>query len=190
MKRLFILSIGLLGMGATLLAQDSGGPMTLRLAAKSIRHAQVFDARDIVVTEGTAIDEAVMVKFHACDKIVFGEGFHLAPGAEMVATVEESCKDGGEAAQGLDLSASSITIGPNPFTDRTTAIVELSAAAVVNLQIYDLGGRMVSEPLPGANLEAGAHQIRLDLSDLPSGSYFYRAQLGEVQKTGKLVRLE
>lgn len=103
------------------------------------------------MTEGTAIDEAVMVKFQACDKIVFGEGFHLPPGAEMVATVKENCKTSGDAAQGLDLQGTSIAIGPNPFTDQTTAIVELPASAAVQLQIYDLEGRVVAEPLSGAN---------------------------------------
>lgn len=179
-------------MGGGLFAQDSGGPLTqptLRLASKSIRHAQVFESDQIVVTEGTSIDEQVKVKFHACDKIVFEEGFKLAPGAEMTATVEENCKHGREF-QEMRTAKPTVSIGPNPFADQTYLNLDLPTSVSVQVQIYDLEGRMVAEPLSGAKWEVGSHRVQLNLSNLPSGSYFYRLKAGEILQTGKLIRVE
>ena len=184
--------MGLLGMVGILSAQDSGGPMTggrVTLEGKSIRHTQKFTGESILVTDGTSIDEAVQVDFHACDKIVFGEGFTLTAGAEMTASVEENCKDG-RTFQEMWIADPGLTIGPNPFVERTQLQLELPEPAPVTLEIFDLEGRKVAAPLTGARIEAGSHQIELSLTDLPSGSYIYRAQIGDVQKAGKLLRMK
>jgi len=189
---MILTAMGLLGMAGILSAQDSGGPMNgkqLRLESKSIRSAQSFEGQIILVTKGTAIDEAVSVNFHACDKIVFEEGFSLAPGAEMTASVEENCKDGREF-QEMRLAQPGLTIGPNPFVDWTQVQLDLPESAVVSLEVFDLEGRRVAAPLTDSKIEAGSHHVQLDLSDLPAGSYIYRARIGEIRKTGKLLRLQ
>ena len=107
----------------------------------------------------------------------------------MVATVEENCKDG-RAFQEMRLADPGLTIGPNPFVERTQVQLELPEPAPVTLEIFDLEGRKVAAPLTGSQLEAGSHQIELTLTDLPSGSYIYRARIGDVHKAGKLLRLK
>ncbi len=192
MKRMILIAMGLLGMAGILSAQDSGGPMTgkrLALEGKSIRNTQAFEGHSILVTQGTAIEQAIQVTFHACDKIVFEEGFTLVDGAEMTATVEENCKDG-RAFTEMSGGVPELNIGPNPFMDQTQVKLELSEPAIVTLEIFTLEGRRVAAPISGTQIEAGSHRIQLNLADLPSGSYIYRAQIGETLKRGKLIRLE
>lgn len=74
---------------------------------------------------------------------------------------------------------------PNPFGDGTTIRVALSAPAEIDMEVYDVRGRLVTRRVvPRA--AAGLREFRFDAVDsrgqaLPSGVYFYRVRaLGEV----------
>ncbi|MBT6581687.1 MAG: T9SS type A sorting domain-containing protein, partial [Bacteroidetes Order II. Incertae sedis bacterium] len=83
---------------------------------------------------------------------------------------------------------------PNPFNPTTTIQFGLPAAADVQVQVFDLTGRMVMT-VPSKTFTAGAkHSVRLNASTLASGSYYYRvlASLsgGTEVKVGSFVLLK
>jgi uncharacterized protein (DUF1501 family) len=71
---------------------------------------------------------------------------------------------------------------PNPFNPRTTITYTLSAAAPVSLRIFDAQGRLIQTLVQGPR-PAGPHAVRFDAGHLPSGTYFYRLETPEGQKT-------
>ncbi|MEM1042019.1 MAG: DUF1501 domain-containing protein [Bacteroidota bacterium] len=61
---------------------------------------------------------------------------------------------------------------PNPFTAHTTIRFRLAEAGPVRLRVLDVRGRTVGTLADGPHA-AGAHALRFDARDLPSGTYFY-----------------
>jgi hypothetical protein len=82
---------------------------------------------------------------------------------------------------------------PNPFNPSTRISFTLPKAGYVDLNVYDVTGRLVRR-LAGGHigppLQAGEHEVVFDASDLPSGIYFARLQAGEVSQTRKMVLLK
>ncbi|MDX1419085.1 MAG: FG-GAP-like repeat-containing protein [Rubricoccaceae bacterium] len=62
---------------------------------------------------------------------------------------------------------------PNPFTHTTTLRYTLAAPAAVRLTVTDVLGRTIAVLVDGEQ-PAGAHAVRLDAADLPSGLYLVR----------------
>ena len=62
----------------------------------------------------------------------------------------------------------------------------LPEAETVQLSVYDVMGREVAV-LVDQRQEPGRKQVRLDASQLSSGTYFYRLQAGEKTKTERLT---
>ncbi len=56
---------------------------------------------------------------------------------------------------------------PNPFNPQTTIRYELPAALPVDLQVYDLRGRLVRTLASGRIERAGEHRIQWDGRDHP-----------------------
>ncbi|HMK37923.1 MAG TPA: T9SS type A sorting domain-containing protein, partial [Bacteroidota bacterium] len=75
---------------------------------------------------------------------------------------------------------------PNPFNPATTIAYDLPVPAFVRLSVFDILGREISV-LVSERIEAGAHAVRFDGSDLASGVYFYRLQAGESVTTKRLI---
>ena len=61
---------------------------------------------------------------------------------------------------------------PNPFNPMTTIYFSLEQSESVILEIHDLTGRKVKQVFSGY-LESGTHNMILDASNLPSGTYIY-----------------
>lgn len=78
---------------------------------------------------------------------------------------------------------------PNPFNPVTTIEYDLPIDAPIILKIYDDLGRelktLVDEHQPG-----GHHQIRVDLSNQASGTYFYQMIANGYVKTKKLLLIK
>ena len=63
---------------------------------------------------------------------------------------------------------------PNPFTDRTWVIMDLSEPAEVGIQVFNLQGQKIYES-PARHMQPGSNQhIELNLSSTPAGTYIYR----------------
>ena len=62
---------------------------------------------------------------------------------------------------------------PNPFNPSTTIEFALPNGRYVSLKVFNVLGKEVAT-LVSSELSAGRHKARLDASDLPSGTYFYR----------------
>ncbi len=75
---------------------------------------------------------------------------------------------------------------PNPFNPSTVLSYTMSAAADVNITVYDVSGRVVTDLVKGWNDE-GTHQVTFNASHLPSGVYFARLSAGNFEGTQKLL---
>ena len=62
---------------------------------------------------------------------------------------------------------------PNPFNPETQLTFTLPEAGEVSLKIYDIAGREVFTLLEGM-MSVGAHTVKWNASNMPSGIYFAR----------------
>lgn len=75
---------------------------------------------------------------------------------------------------------------PNPARQQATLSYALTEATEVSLEVYDLLGRRVATLARGRK-EAGRHSKKLDVSDLSSGVYFGRLEVGGEIRTQKIT---
>ncbi len=75
---------------------------------------------------------------------------------------------------------------PNPFNPGTTIQYQLETAAFVQLNVYDIQGRLVST-LVNEPKQMGIYTARFDGSNLASGTYVYRLQIGDQQLTKTML---
>lgn len=78
---------------------------------------------------------------------------------------------------------------PNPFNPSTTLRFELSTAATVRLEIFDVLGRLTATLIDG-QIPAGVHQSIWNAGPAASGLYFARMTAGTQVSTQKLVLLK
>lgn len=78
---------------------------------------------------------------------------------------------------------------PNPFNPTTVITYQLPLTDYVTLKIYDVLGTEVAT-LVSEHQSAGNHSTTLNLSNLPSGVYFYSLREGSYSETKKLVLLK
>jgi endonuclease I len=76
---------------------------------------------------------------------------------------------------------------PNPFDLTTTVSFELESPAEVDLAIYDVRGRLVSEVLRNFRLPPGKHEVGLAADDLLPGVYYYRLTAGDQACAKRMV---
>lgn len=75
---------------------------------------------------------------------------------------------------------------PNPFNPATTIYFSLPKSEHIQLQIFDLNGRLV-KTLLDCSKNAGEHSVHFSNADLPSGSYIYRLTAGDFSDVRKMV---
>jgi FG-GAP-like repeat/Secretion system C-terminal sorting domain len=76
---------------------------------------------------------------------------------------------------------------PNPFNPTTTVTVSLPSAAHLDILVFDVTGRLVTE-LASGQFSMGTHSLPFDGSNLASGLYFVRATVaGELDQTQKVM---
>jgi hypothetical protein len=75
---------------------------------------------------------------------------------------------------------------PNPFNPSTIINYSIAKSGLVNISIYDILGRKVTE-LINEFKEAGSYRVYLDAQGLSSGVYFYRMTCGHFSSTRKMV---
>jgi len=75
---------------------------------------------------------------------------------------------------------------PNPFNPLTTIRYKLPKASHVTLEIYDLIGQKLST-IQDTYQNAGYHKANVNASQLASGIYLYKIQVGDFQEVKKMV---
>ncbi len=101
--------------------------------------------------------------------------------------------DGNEMNTSVDDDALPIAFAldqnyPNPFNASTKISYSLAASSEVKLAVFDLLGREI-QVLATGKKRAGKHEISFNPTDLPSGVYFYRLQVGNQRETKRLILL-
>ncbi|MBV6655449.1 MAG: T9SS type A sorting domain-containing protein [Mameliella sp.] len=78
---------------------------------------------------------------------------------------------------------SALNISPNPARDWANLNLELSEGQIIDISLLDMQGRMVGADLYQGYLSAGSHQLQLDTSNLPAGTYIVALQSkGQIDK--------
>jgi lysophospholipase L1-like esterase len=78
---------------------------------------------------------------------------------------------------------------PNPFNPSTIIQYQLPQNAMVSLKVFDMLGKVVREVV-SATQPAGAYTVRVDMSKLASGIYFYKLQAGAFTQTRKMLLMK
>lgn len=81
-------------------------------------------------------------------------------------------------------------INPNPGGDESVLIYTLDQTSTINLDIYDINGKLLSHFIKSTKKVIGTHQISLDKANLPKGVYLIYLEtdqgLSSVQKWIKM----
>jgi len=89
----------------------------------------------------------------------------------------------------LKVLETGVAVYPNPFNPSTSIAVSLASPAVVRVTVFNILGQQVVD-FAKTDLGAGVHSFPFDGRNLASGSYFYRVEIGDKVKTGKLQLLK
>ena len=94
-----------------------------------------------------------------------------------------------------DLNGVALAAVPNPFNARTVLSFDLPAASVVSLRVYDLSGRLAAVLLDRQPALAGRNDVTWSGIDdagraLPSGTYVYRLEAGDIAVTRAVTLLK
>jgi len=76
---------------------------------------------------------------------------------------------------------------PNPFNPTTNIAFDLATESFVVIQVYDILGRKVSEPV-SEQFDAGSWARPIDLTNVASGVYFYRVLVFPRQSNNQFSR--
>jgi hypothetical protein len=77
---------------------------------------------------------------------------------------------------------------PNPFGGNTRIVLNLSADAQVEMEVYDVTGKQM-EPVFAGHVKKGSHHFGMG-DDLKAGIYFVRLRLNDEEKVLKVLKVE
>lgn len=78
---------------------------------------------------------------------------------------------------------------PNPFNSQTKILVKLNKNSAVKLTVYDALGKELFK-IYEKSLSAGIHTLNLEMSEFPSGVYYYKLETEFSSETKKLILLK
>jgi PKD repeat protein len=86
-----------------------------------------------------------------------------------------------------DQLISKLSVSPNPFQDKTSILFTLATPAIVEIQLYDITGKVIKKMKQ--NLGAGAQQVSITDNDLngAGGLYLVKIQAGDYFITRKIL---
>ncbi len=79
---------------------------------------------------------------------------------------------------------------PNPFNPSTNVQYSLPASGSVSLKVYNVLGQLVKTLVDNAHQEAGTYTVRIDMSTVTSGVYFYSLEQGNNRLVKKMMLLK
>jgi len=130
----------------------------------------IFDEDHFIFTKLATEDGGLTVDGWNC----YGQGFE-----------EQECASTMSNLRSFELLCAS----PNPFNAQTKIEFSLNEGMPVKLQVFDIGGRVVST-LTDGYLNPGLHSAVFHAGDFASGIYFYRLTAGKQVETRKLVMVK
>ena len=80
-----------------------------------------------------------------------------------------------------------VSIYPNPTADVTTLVIDAVNASSLNVNIYDINGKLVASPVVNQNLSIGENIFTFNTSNLNNGVYFVTLNSNNGKETVKLV---
>ena len=87
----------------------------------------------------------------------------------------------------LPLKTALLGVYPNPVYENAVVDIQLSIAAAVMVNIYDLNGKFI-ETLVDQEYPAGYHWKKYDVSSLPNGIYLCTFKInGQLRDTKKIL---
>jgi hypothetical protein len=107
---------------------------------------------------------------------------------DVEVTTPDAIDNNGETVSVLDQYALKQNY-PNPFNPTTTIEFSLPEKGDIHLILSDILGRVVQEMASGT-YDAGSHKVTVNLSNLPSGVYFYTLKTNSFMNTKKLVLMK
>jgi hypothetical protein len=169
------------------LAVDARG--TLYMASDTVYRLASGDAQWSAIpdTPGLSIDDGLYAPGR--ESIVFDEAGFLYVGTGNLGVLRSREPVGSIASDtGRQPTITAWYAGANPNRGRTAFALELKRDARVSLALYDVRGRVVSTLWSGATLGAGRHVAswRPD-SQVASGTYFYRLDVGGALRSGRVT---
>ncbi len=87
-----------------------------------------------------------------------------------------------------DFETSVVSVSPNPFRESATVTIGLESAGFVQLDVFDLSGRMV-KTITAQQADAGLHNYALEADGLSSGVYMIKLQTSGFSTTTRCILL-
>ncbi|GEM_PF-1074570 len=79
---------------------------------------------------------------------------------------------------------------PNPFNPSTNVQYSLPVSGAVSLKVYNVLGQLVKTLVDNAHQDAGTYTVRVDMSNVTSGVYFYSLEQGNNRLVHKMMLLK
>lgn len=79
-------------------------------------------------------------------------------------------------------------VAPNPFASRFNLSYELEEPSLVDVSVMDLSGKMLIRSQENRLMEAGSHQMQIDLNDQPQGLYLVLFTINGETHTRKILK--
>jgi alkaline phosphatase D len=104
----------------------------------------------------------------------------LQQASSAIATRPGGPVDPSDTPLSINEEITALAIGnyPNPCSDHTLIHYVIAKEAHVTIQVIDINGNEVLRPLNAFFHAPGPYAARIDISSLPSGTYYYRLLIG------------
>ncbi len=143
-----------------------------------------------VLTAENTVFSGANATYDAGDNICLQPGFHAISGAAFHAKIEgctASKTSQIEDKVSVSLDKISIQNYPNPFSEFTTFEFEIPEQTYVQMDIYDLTGKVIARMINNELLDGGKHNIDFNAQNLNKGIYICRLSTDNEVATHKLV---
>jgi len=99
------------------------------------------------------------------------------PAMSEVVSVQENIK----------MKPGTLGVYPNPAHENLTLVFELAQQQAVSVQMMNILGQSMMNPVENVIMDAGSQEVRMDVSNLNSGVYFCVVSIGDQRLTKKII---
>jgi hypothetical protein len=86
-----------------------------------------------------------------------------------------------------NFSDKTVSLYPNPVSDKALLVIDALNTSLINVDIYDITGKLISSPVVNQNLLTGENTYSINTSTLNNGVYFVTISSTNGKETVKLV---